>query len=475
MGQGLTRFGVVAAMSAVGCADPSLDLPGLQTSAISLTFEPVAQPRAVPAAFRARLERAPSQGSPWLFRGELSDHHDGAVRRGELSAALRERALPLRFWRSEAELWLQPLEWLDVGHHYTLALTGLGRVSDLTVADAGVARATRFFPPADAPKRGSTVLCAPSHEELPSSVTLEPGSVPLAILPGAFGATLAGCFTLLAERPLLQAVVAPPVLGGVLLEPFVFAPPPQPPVDGPPCVVGQPLAGACLEVEDDRVLVTAGGDDALWLLAEPLQSPLSVRAFERATLLRGLAPGSGHRLRGRAISSDGSSMPFDLTVTTQPERRHLIVNEVLANALGPEPESEWIEVVNDSERPADLLGVWLEDGSGRVPLPAARLEPGETALLVGSSFRASGLDVPLPPGARVLELPSLGQRGLSNSGEALLLVGREGVLSRFPMLAASHAGKSMARRRLDAADDSSAGFAEHGGLGASPGAHNVFD
>jgi hypothetical protein len=52
-------------------------------------------------------------------------------------------------------------------------------------------------------------------------------------------------------------------------------------------------------------------------------------------------------------------------------------------------------------------------------------------------------------------------------------VGREGVLSRFPLLAAAHPGRSVARRTLDGADDDAAGCAEHGGVGASPGAPNV--
>ena len=50
---------------------------------------------------------------------------------------------------------------------------------------------------------------------------------------------------------------------------------------------------------------------------------------------------------------------------------------------------------------------------------------------------------------RRLVLANLGTRGLSNSGEGLLLVGSEGGLSRFPLLPALHAGRSIARRSLD--------------------------
>jgi hypothetical protein len=152
-----------------------------------------------------------------------------------------------------------------------------------------------------------------------------------------------------------------------------------------------------------------------------------------------------------------------------------VLNEVLANPAGPEPDGEWIELVNDSARPASLSGLWLEDSSGHVQLPDAVLGPGEMALIVSDRFRASGLDVPVPQSVRLLRVPSLGARGLSNQGEGLLLVGSEGVVSRFPLLAAAHAGHSLARRTLDGSDDDPAGFAEQGAVGATPGAPNVFE
>jgi len=56
-----------------------------------------------------------------------------------------------------------------------------------------------------------------------------------------------------------------------------------------------------------------------------------------------------------------------------------------------------------------------------------------------------------------------------------MLVGHEGVLSRFPALPAEHAGWSWARRSFDAADDDPTAFSTHGSPGASPGAANHFD
>jgi len=210
-------------------------------------------------------------------------------------------------------------------------------------------------------------------------------------------------------------------------------------------------------------------------LEEPRRLVLPTRAGSRSLLLRGLLPLSELALAGRVLSSSGRQTTFRTTVTTAPATRHLVLNEVLANPLGPEPDGEWLELVNDSERSTSLSGLWLEDSGGHVPLPDVVLSPGELVLLVSDGFRASGLDVPVPSDVRLLRVPSLGARGLANGGEALLLVGREGVVSRFPLLAAPHAGRSLARRSLDGADDDPAGFAEHAGAGASPGAPNVLE
>jgi hypothetical protein len=175
---------------------------------------------------------------------------------------------------------------------------------------------------------------------------------------------------------------------------------------------------------------------------------------------------SSYTLAGQVLFSSGERVELLRAFVTEPPRRHLVINEVLANAVGPEPDTEWIELVNDGAAPASLAGVWLEDSSGSVALPAVELAPGEVALLVSSDFRPSGLDIAAPAETRLVELPSIGARGLSNSGEPLLLVGSEGVLSRFP---------GLARRNVAASDDDPAAFAEHGAPGASPGAANTFD
>lgn len=473
-------LGAAVALGLAGCSGPELELPQGAGSSVSVDFGPEASadvvPGGVPLVFRARLGAAPAGAVPWLFRGELSDYYARSVRRAELPSALVERAVPVRYWHEGSDCWLQPTEWLEPGTSYTLALTGLGVVT-IVQARSAEPRALQVFPPPGRHKYRALVLCEllGASADVPSLPLLEPGGVAMSMAPGMLGLPGEGCVTLGVDSTLTEAVVSPPLFAGALLEPAPWLPLPLETPRKMSCPAGEPFHGACLEVLDDRLRITAGAQDLLFALNEPQRSMLVLPAGARGVLLRELTPGSQLSLTGSVLSSLGKLDSFHESVTLPGAARHLVLNEVLANALGPEPEAEWIELVNDAARPVSLAGLWLEDSSGHAALPDVELAAGEIVLLVGEGFRPSGLDVPLPEGVRLLRLRSLGSRGLSNGGEALLLVGREGVVSRFPLLAAPHAGRSIARRALDSADDDPAAFGEHAGQGASPGAPNVLD
>jgi hypothetical protein len=385
---------------------------------------------------------------------------------------LKARAVPLRFWPDGLDWLAQPLLPLEPGAHYSLALQGAGLVEELRVASDAGAPPVRVFPPPGSAKHAYALYCG-VQLAADADAVLEPGRVPMKVVVGAVGSPLDGCVELRTRAAPAELLVGPPTLGDAPLDPSPFVP--APPSRAADCEGLAPAAGGCLEVLDDRVLITQGPDDALWVLSEPEPQLLALRAYERSTVLRGLAPASTFELRGEAISSSGAASSLRVRVTTAPERRHVVINEVLANALGAEPASEWIELINDSERSVSLGGLWLEDATGKVPLPELSLHGRELVLLIPRGAMPSTLDVPFAAEARLIELPTLGERGLSNAGEPLLLVGPEGVVSSFPALAAPHAGRSQARKTPDAPDQSASSFAEHGGLGASPGAPNVFD
>lgn len=473
---GLALVTLCASLS--GCGGPELELPpagAAPAAALELELEPQAKATGAPSVFRARLRGAAPLGAPWLLRDALSDYHERALAQAQLPEAIRARALPLRYWREGLDWLLQPLIPLEPDARYSLALLGYGLVEELVVAKGAAPPLQRLFPPPDRAKHAYAVYCglSPTSPSTSTALSLEPGHVPLALTFGPSGSPLAGCVELRAAEAPELPLVGPPLLGDAPLEPSPFVPARA--SEAVECEGGERLAGGCLEVLDDRLLVTQGSSDMLWVVSAPEPKLVAARAAERFALLRGLTANTAFELRGEAVSNQGEVSPLLLHFTTGAERRHLVLNEVLANALGPEPASEWVELVNDAARPVALGGLWLEDSTGRASLPTATLAGGEVALLVARGAQRSALDVPFAAGARVLELPSLGERGLSNSGEPLLLVGPEGIISSFPALSAPHAGRSFARRELDAPDDRSSSFAEHGGRGASPGALNSFD
>jgi hypothetical protein len=457
-----------------GCGAPELDLPQTQAQdRVELEVQPSAPLDATPAVFRGRLRDGAALGEPWLFRDALSDYYQRALGQGELPDALVARAVPVRFWRDEADWLLQPLVPLEPGARYSVALRGHGLVDTLTVAPRALAPVPRLFPPLGSTKHAYALYCGVQLPESPFQGALEPGHVPLQISAGDAGSALDGCVELRAQGEVAEPLVGPPWLGDVPLDPAPFSPASA--AVTAECQGDELAGGGCLEVLDDRVNVTQGPEAMLWVLQEPAPLLLALRAGERATLLRGLEPEQSFELRGATISAAGEATALSFSGTTRARRSHLVINEVLANALGPEPASEWVELVNDSALAVSLGGLWLEDGTGRVALPDVTLAGGELALLVPRGSMRSALDVPFAPEARVIELPTLGERGLSNSGEPLTLAGSGGVMSTFPALAASHAGKSMARRALDALDGVPESFAEHGDPGASPGGPNFFD
>jgi hypothetical protein len=463
------RFGYwVAWLFALGCAGPSLDLPQRTEPSWTLELAPEPEPGVVPAVFRGRLRSAPATGEPWLFRGELSDYQEHALRRRELPSSLRDLAVPLRYWREASDCWLQPVAWLEPDAIYSLAFDGIGTLRRLRAVESGD-RSARLFPLPGRPKHRVAVMCGDTPVEA-SLLELQPGRVPLEVTAGMAGVAAPGCVTLTARNEVVSPSVAPPLLGNGLLEPSAWLPDAELVRIIPRCEAGEIVLGACFEIEDDRVLVTPA-EDSLWLLTEPTPAALPLRAGRRALLAGGLRPSRPLALRGRVLSPTGEALELRFEATTRSARRHLVINEVLADPAGAEANGEWIEILNDSDAAVSLAGVWLEDGGGHVELPARELRSREHALLVGPRFQATGVDVPVPKDVTVIVLSSLGSRGLANTGEPLLLVGAEGVLSRFPALTA-RSGHSVARADPGAADDDASAFGPHAEPGASPGAPN---
>jgi hypothetical protein len=264
--------------------------------------------------------------------------------------------------------------------------------------------------------------------------------------------------------------VPPPLVGGWPFSPAIFGPVAADAADSLSCETGELAFGpGCVSVADDRLTVRTPRAAQLWTIHTARGSLLQVSAEARPLIIDGLRPDAEERLWGSTHDLAGASRSFELELHTAPARERPILNEALADALGPEPQSEWIELLNDGTLAVDLAAYSLQDGGGRTPLPHAVLAPRELALLVRDDFAANGSDEPPASGARLIRLPALGKSGLSNAGERLALVNSAGVECSILPALAGKPGQSLARRTPASADSDPKSF----GFGApTPGIAN---
>src|SRR5262249_22468702 len=150
--------------------------------------------------------------------------------------------------------------------------------------------------------------------------------------------------------------------------------------------------------------------------------------------------------RVATLDEHGGRGQDSLSVGPGPPRSHVVVNEVMANPAGPEPAEEWVELYNDGGDTENLAGYTLDDGTAATSLPEAELAPGAFALVVAQAYVADdGVDPAPSPSARIVRVRMLGQNGLSNDGERLVLRDASGApLSVFPRVKTKN-GVSVAR------------------------------
>lgn len=241
----------------------------------------------------------------------------------------------------------------------------------------------------------------------------------------------------------------------------------------PQCSPGELAVGpACALVEDDRLLVR-GGDDASFWRVHGDASAWFVLAPGRSGVVRGLTPGKPNRLTFTIHAALGEPLVHTVTVTTPPSRPHIVINEVMADPVGREPDQEWIELYNDGTTVVNMDGWTLADEGGEMKLPGVSLAPSGYALLVNDTYVTNAPGEPVPePNVLMIRLPVLAKSGLSNSGEALrLLDNSDMVVASFPGAPKPSPGVSVARGAPWLVDEPSA-FGLHALPGATPGAPN---
>jgi len=209
------------------------------------------------------------------------------------------------------------------------------------------------------------------------------------------------------------------------------------PDDTPPVIADLvvSVSGPCLAVgfSTDEPASAAVTIDAG---AVQLSSPAGVglTRFDLGLPLAPLPPASSATLVVSATDRAGnaaSSPP--LAFVTPGALPPLAITEVLANAAGPEPAQEYVEIRNLGADAVSLSGVRIEDGKGGDDLPGETLPPGGYALVVASAYDpAEGQDAPPRPGTPLVRVDArIGSDGLSNTGEAVKLTLAGSVVSSY--------------------------------------------
>jgi hypothetical protein len=458
-----------------GCLAPPGEGGAAAQGALALEIEPDGSPERAPPILRLRLRRdgaPPDPADVYLVSGEVGSAHLGQLARGDISNALAERVVPAARWHSGDALVVAPLVALAPGSH-ALVHAPSRQVETLFVDEGdAVPLLGSIWPPEGAGAPGARAWWCGDRElpELALPVSLGDGvEATLGRGRDSLGVG-AACVELRLPYDLEPGgELAPPpavIAGGAVLarvEPVALrTDAPLAPLEALACTGGEvPIGPACGLVLDDRVRLTVPAAPLLWLLgwsldghAQPLEH-VAPRAAGGSFWVHPLAPSAQVPIRWAAVDVAGQVLSGEALLATAAPMPHLVINEVLANPVGPEPTQEWIEIYNDGASPAALEGYVLEDIGGETLLPAGPLAPGAYALLVNDDYDpAFEYDTPPVEGTLVLRVGDLGKGGLNNQGEPLKLVGPDGqVVSRFPPLPKPKSGLGVRRRHPRSADD----------------------
>jgi hypothetical protein len=465
----------------LGC-DPRLEVPGGGPAAgqgggvagVQVTLEPPGPLDAAPRVLRVRVAfagQALDPGLVALVRGAVGPGQLREVAQRKVSATLAKRVVPALTWAEDGAVVLAPTTPLEAGESYALAVGEALEVVAIAAAPAdALPLLPRLWPPADG-AGAFAVWCGDAKlPRFDAAASLSPGGLPGRLLRGAVGAGAGErCLRFEPSREGDAAYVAPPLATAaadpsvrVRLDPGLIRGSGAPAgVAAAACEADEIAFGpGCARLADDRLYGRSPAAPVLWAVAGAGVDAVFAAGAADPFVISGLPPSTDVTLDVATVDARGTVLRMLLTATTLAPMPHVIINEVLANPLGPEPRQEWVEIVNDGPAPADLDGYTLADGGGDTALPPATLAPGAFALVVNDAFVAGdGLDAAPAPGTLLLRVPHLGKSGLSNAGEALALRdGGGGVVSRFPAAPKPKAGLSVARRFAAAPDALAAGF-----------------
>jgi hypothetical protein len=151
----------------------------------------------------------------------------------------------------------------------------------------------------------------------------------------------------------------------------------------------------------------------------------------------------------------------------------LSIDEVRVDPLGPEPDQEYVELLNFGTQPQPMNDLSLSTDAftkGLSLQSSEILAPGERALVVGPNFdRHETSDAPVPDAVRLIRL--MRNLSLPNDGTELFLRdGRQRRVSASPRVAPAQAGQCIARSGTDPRSGAPAEFALDPHGSCTPGA-----
>lgn len=465
-----------------GCA-PSLAVPERSAETDATRLYPAPESGVTSRSIRITT----TASRPRLFAKALSSQKVAEVRSGSVAMALSDDEVTLSVVTKtsdagtgnqpgEVQTWL-PGALLEPGREYTLVTTH-DQVAFTTLSNE-VALRRRWPGPLVVP---GAVFCVETPELFPLGA---PGGED-ALAPSVsivFGETLdagaasgwqelagAPCFAWQADGretfPVAPARAA--------LEPTWGGAPRESAPAAPSCNLEEVgLEFGCATVSDDRVFIRAGetstfwqvrGDASAWFVLKPGTSGV----------IKGLTSQHHYEFSAEVWFSEADSLVQTFSMQTTAVSPHVVINEVMADPVGNEPDQEWVELYNDGRATVNLEGWRLADGGGEMSLPAVSIAPLGYLLLVNDTYVPSLPGEPVPePNASIVRVPVLAKSGLSNAGEALRLLDEsDKVVSSFPGTLKPAPGVSVARVAPWLVDSDPDAFGTHAMPGASPGRPN---
>jgi len=450
----------------------SLDKTESETTSVQVALDPAPDdPLRLPPVVQFHLRADTGQPLPeaLVVRGEISKKDLQAWASGEPSPSLLRRTVTAWSWTgAEGDLVVAPTEAFEAGETVSVALPAIGWTRAWAVEADDLPRWEQVWPADGSGWAAWAVWCASSastgwaeaaEQERWLGVGPTRGLLGQGMLP-SFGED---CVRWTPQGELLGNVVMPPPLVDlgqgrrvrIAPKPIETATKASPPTRPPACAEGMVEAGpTCAKILDDRVLLFGNSNPALVGIEIAGKRYSGIPTQQVPIVVKGLAPESLQE--GRMVFVDAWGQQYEGAVSWRMAVRepHVVINEVMANPAGKEPDQEWVELYNDGQDSVDL-GMWqFEDLGLAAVLPSFVLEPGAYVLVVHDTFdAASWADRPPAAGTPLLRVPHLGKSGLSNSGEPLRLVRADGVVaSTVPALASPHASASVSRIVPDASD-----------------------